>query len=471
MRVAIISPCFPPYFGWDASGIRDYELARGLKEKGHDVEVIALTNEEATETVQDGILVHRAAIRTDLTNLQLVPKTTPNALTLLSSRTGVWKKFLQVYKEKPFDCVDAPHALWEGLVPGIFGLAPMVVRLQSKPSTYDRVSLGQRSAFEIDDNLVRGFSKLSLALADAVYAAEKQTAQKLGIESFDLIPEVLDLTRFVENGEAALPDSYDNTVVIRSRVQDAHSHSFICQVMAKTALEYPDIRFIVMAEDVTSDDDEWHAQEMIKDAVKEPGKVVLTRGYHQLLPELLRSAPICFVAPGCESGPYSWIEAMACGRAVVAIAEPGSELYLRDGENALLVTSENADLSAQAIIRLRKDRDLLASIASRAKIFAEHNFERGQQVDMLLAVYERARRTFDSPQKTALRAEAIERMLTDVETVLSSYDKMLYDLLFAESHLFKMRHWLHKLSSQSNGSSGSTIALKLKKLFGQKQLR
>ena len=106
MRVGIISASFPPDFGWDGSSTRAYELAMGLKAAGHEVEIIALAAEIESETIQDGMRVHRVLVNQELVKLNVVPKTTPNALTIWSSRSALWKACLKAHAQRPFDVLD-----------------------------------------------------------------------------------------------------------------------------------------------------------------------------------------------------------------------------------------------------------------------------------------------------------------------------------------------------------------------------
>ncbi|HEY9712295.1 MAG TPA: hypothetical protein V6C72_02430 [Chroococcales cyanobacterium] len=437
-----------------------------LKDAGHDVEVVALHDEMEFCAHQDGIIVHRCKIREDLTALKMVPKTTPQALTIISSRRGLWKKFLEVHARRPFDVVDAPEMLWEGVIPGVFGLTPLVVRRQRDLSTYDKLSMSSLSAFQLDQEVRSTVSRLSLGLADAVYSPGTVSHVE---ERNSTIQEIINLKRHLPEGEIALPEDYERSVTVRTRINHLNTLDYLKQVFEQVCGEFPDSRFVILAEDITSDEEEHHAREKIKDFVKEPARLILMRSYHQLLPEFLRSAPICFVSGEVETAPYSWLEGMALQKALVVVrpqnsaqqpttkesrngsnssSEPAAEGhmdYLKDGENAIIVNSMNPADAAGAILSLKKDAAKTEQLSRAGRLLIEESFDSKATVGSIEEIYRRAIENHGSPAKIAQRAQALEEMLQGVEDLMHSYDRMLYDLLFSESHRFKMRHWLNKL--------------------------
>jgi glycosyltransferase involved in cell wall biosynthesis len=68
------------------------------------------------------------------------------------------------------------------------------------------------------------------------------------------------------------------------------------------------------------------------------------------------------------------LEAMGVGRPLVATARGGAVTYLRDGENALLIPSEDPHALAVAVRRLAGDQPLRAKLrAGGVRTAAEHS--------------------------------------------------------------------------------------------------
>jgi glycosyltransferase involved in cell wall biosynthesis len=76
-----------------------------------------------------------------------------------------------------------------------------------------------------------------------------------------------------------------------------------------------------------------------------------------------------------EGLPKSLLEAAACGRPLIATDVPGCREIARNGVNAILVPTDNAEALAQAIETLSKDRDLRVRLgrASREIVTTEYS--------------------------------------------------------------------------------------------------
>ncbi|HEY9676703.1 MAG TPA: glycosyltransferase family 4 protein [Drouetiella sp.] len=467
--MAIISASFPPDFGWDGGSSRIYEFAMGLKAAGHEVEVFALAAEIESETIQDGMRVHRVLVDQKLVQLNVVPKTTPNALTIWSSRSALWKAFLKAQSERPFDVLDIPNILWDGLLPSVAGLLPVVVRLQPHQSVYDKESIGAKSAFAFDSELVNELSDLTIGVAEKVYSPTKELAASLlgsDASNVAVIADPLDLDKFTVYGAMAMQKDSDRKVILVGKVRDAAVHKFMCDVIKGTADKNHELPFLILAEDITSDDDEHHAQETVKNIIGEHNPVVVTRAYHQLLPELLRSGQVIVVAPGSERTPYSWLEPLACQRAMVASSDAGCEHYLRANEDAILVKPYDVAGTIEAIINLAKERSDRQKLAIAGCRTVHANHCRQHSVEALEALYKSAIDSYKSPERASKRVLALHDFIGKTEKLVASYDKMLYDLLFVESPEFRFKHWVSKLAESK--SPAAPIATKFKKIFGGK---
>ncbi|HMP52891.1 MAG TPA: glycogen/starch synthase, partial [Candidatus Melainabacteria bacterium] len=61
MRICLISREYPPETGFGGIATFTRHLAHGLKEIGHEVEVVSLCKDDSPDHIQDddGIIVHR----------------------------------------------------------------------------------------------------------------------------------------------------------------------------------------------------------------------------------------------------------------------------------------------------------------------------------------------------------------------------------------------------------------------------
>jgi 1,2-diacylglycerol 3-alpha-glucosyltransferase len=112
---------------------------------------------------------------------------------------------------------------------------------------------------------------------------------------------------------------------------------------------------------------------------------------HAWLPVCYQAADVFLFSSETETQGLVLAEAAACGLPAVAVAAPGCDEVVRDGESGLLTKGEPAAL-ADAAIRLLVDTERRHSMGVRARQIAERDFDVGLQIDRTLDVYEQARR-------------------------------------------------------------------------------
>ena len=109
------------------------------------------------------------------------------------------------------------------------------------------------------------------------------------------------------------------------------------------------------------------------------------------LPEVgscLRQADIFMLPSIWENCPYSCLEAMAAGRAIVSSDAGGLPELIRDGENGLLAESGRASSFIAALDRLIADRNLRDRLGAEARRTLEASFTDVQIAERSVAVYQ-----------------------------------------------------------------------------------
>jgi glycosyltransferase involved in cell wall biosynthesis len=82
------------------------------------------------------------------------------------------------------------------------------------------------------------------------------------------------------------------------------------------------------------------------------------------------------------------LEAMSCGKAVVAADGPGVKNVVRDGENGLLVPARRSDEMARAMLRLVESAELANSLGQAARRSVETQFSWETIGERYLAEYQ-----------------------------------------------------------------------------------
>src|SRR5262245_59266292 len=117
MRICLLSREFPPDTGWGGIGTYTYQIARALAQLKHEVHVISLAAESQPDSVKhvdEGYTVHRVAWQGLLDELNLFLVSAPSLHFVAKTGLAIWRRFLQLHKEKPFDVVEAPEHLAVG---------------------------------------------------------------------------------------------------------------------------------------------------------------------------------------------------------------------------------------------------------------------------------------------------------------------------------------------------------------------
>ena len=107
----------------------------------------------------------------------------------------------------------------------------------------------------------------------------------------------------------------------------------------------------------------------------EPSRVVFTGAVpHSELPQIYGESSICLVPSLYENFPYTCLEAMASGCAVIASRTGGIPEIIQDGVDGLLVPPGDVEALANAIIRLMSHPQEVESIAARARASVQSRF-------------------------------------------------------------------------------------------------
>ena len=103
-----------------------------------------------------------------------------------------------------------------------------------------------------------------------------------------------------------------------------------------------------------------------------------------------QAADLFLFASETETQGLVLAEAAACGLPAVAVAAPGCEEVILDGQTGLLTKSDPAAL-AEAVIGLLLDEGRRRAMGRLARQVAERDFDVRLQIDRTLAVYTEAR--------------------------------------------------------------------------------
>ena len=105
------------------------------------------------------------------------------------------------------------------------------------------------------------------------------------------------------------------------------------------------------------------------------------------VPGVLRSVDVVACCPWYEPFGLVALEAMACGRPVVATAVGGVAETVDDGVTGLLVPPANAGALADAIERLARDVSLRSEMGRAGRAFVEANYRWSDNAALMERLY------------------------------------------------------------------------------------
>jgi glycosyltransferase involved in cell wall biosynthesis len=333
MRIAHVTATFPPYHG--GAGTVCMNNAASLARLGHEVEVLTAGDVAAVEA-RDGYTVHRLVPLYRVGNAPLLPQL--------------------LWRLRGFDVVHLHY-------PFIFGAEMVwaISRLRRIPYVLthhnDLIGRGVRGRlFDLYSAVItplvfRGASKL-LVVSEA-HARHCRQSRLLRRRWSDVveIPNGVDIEAFrpnlggsvVRERHAFPPDSRVLTFVgALDRAHYFKGVDYLLDVFGD--LQTPNVILMIVGNgDLRSHYEAQAARLELADRVRFVGP----KGHHEL-PLYYAASDVVVLPSSLESFGIVLIEAMACGKPVVAHDLPGIGAVVDDGENGLLVELGNAlDLAAK----------------------------------------------------------------------------------------------------------------------------
>ena len=172
--------------------------------------------------------------------------------------------------------------------------------------------------------------------------------------------------------ELALRGGAEHVVLIVGHLHEVKGYPWFIRAAALIARELPGCRFLCLGGETISAG----YQKTLEGLALEAG--VLDRmtflGWRSDVNVVLRSCDVMALPSLAEGLPLAILEAMACGRPVVATPVGGVSEAVLDGETGILVPPKDPDALSRAILRILLDRGLAERMQAAARARVEHEF-------------------------------------------------------------------------------------------------
>ncbi len=364
MRILLISQDFPP----DVGGTQTYalELARHLTMYCDDFAVIA--PEQPADASVDAQLPFDV-LRVPATKNAISLKALPAVLRLVRTRS--------------FDA--AFHVQWPSV------LVSRMIKPMGGPRRIFVAAHGRELLLEplsgVPGKLYDRIRRNLLRRADGVFAVSRYTRSllyELGVrpERIAVLHNGTDPTRFspLDVSDIRRTHGLDGRKVLLTvgRLVPRKGIDTVLRALPGVAREMPDALYVICGEGPDRERLETLARDLqVADRTRFLGEVA-----YEDLPRYYNACDV-FVMPSRQVRPFVegfgivFLEANACGKAVVGANSGGIPDAVRDGETGLLVEPDNETELAEALLRLLRDPDLATRLGQngRRRVVEEATWE------------------------------------------------------------------------------------------------
>lgn len=459
MRICLISREYPPETSWGGIGAYTYQHANALAALGHDVEVIALARKEdlfepaiangAENPKRHVIPLHRAVWGHLLDELATIWISLPYSHYLFKTTIALWNKFTELHAKKPFDVVEAPEHLAEGLMVAMTKSCPLVVRLHTPHFKFVAERYHNLKP-SFDHTLFGMLERMTILNADAVSSPSQELANYVArdcgydAKSIHIVRNGVDIEKFSPEGPKTLEPSNQVTVMFAGRLEERKGIHQLIDAIPLVLEQTKNVRFVIVGRDMKV------GRQSVAETVKRRLAATNSSQYVQFInhvplsemPALYRSADICVVPSLYENAPYTVLEAMACGRPVVATSAGGTPEYIDDGESGFVIPpGRPADIAA-AIVKLAISPEWRTAFGVAARDKAHAMLESTRVVQDQLSVYEKAIINHRTSVQYAQYRKPPEEAFADIRDLIYAYHQNLYQLIYVHSLTFRIKHWL-----------------------------
>ena len=362
-------------------------LSRGLEEIGHEARVFYLGDALPQPARELGVVWPAGALNRAHRGWGMIYASAVRGR-LLAAATGRELARAEAAGE-PWEALNAQEVY---SVPALRGVAdrhgiPLVLTLHGYP-LYESDSEGYTAASDLGRRFLMGAEMRALRLADAVVTVDTRLYNHV----LRLVPErvetVFALMNFIDTS-SFFPSWEGRDEARRTwNVPEGRTVLFCPRrLVKKNGVVFPSLALAGMSVEqrrrfILLHAGEGGEREAMERVVREHGleehvRLLGGQGREAIL-ELYRLADIILV-PSVrsenveEATSLSALEAMACGRPLIAGAVGGLAEMVNDGENGLLVPDADAEALAAAILRLAADPGLGARLAASARDYVVEN--------------------------------------------------------------------------------------------------
>ncbi|MDZ7292585.1 MAG: glycosyltransferase [candidate division KSB1 bacterium] len=238
--------------------------------------------------------------------------------------------------------------------------------------------------------------RLAMHFADGVVAVSHEVKNSLiqrrhlSADKIHVIHYGVDLSKFVPDPDGVVPQKRielgfmegETAIAVVARLEEIKGHKYYIEAFKNIAAKYPKVSTVFVGDGESRPE----LENMVRDAGL--GNRIRFLGYRDDVAEILKAIDV-FVLPSISEGlPNVILEAMACGKPVIATNVGGIPEAIRHGENGFLVPPKDAVALANALENMLCDRQKLLWYGHNARATVEREFSLQKQIASFEQLYD-----------------------------------------------------------------------------------
>lgn len=464
MRVCLISREYPPETGWGGIGTFTHHLAHGLTALGHDVHVVSLSTAKdhpALVEAPNQPTVHRVPADNLAVTLGFVNFCLPVTRPMLEETAGLWSKFLALHRAEPFDVLECPEHFAEGLLPSLVGIAPLVIRLHTPHSKLVKEKFHNFDE-TFDHRILTALERVAMLSANVLVSPSEDLAKyvasdlNLPLDRISIVRNPVDIHQFTPDGPFADMKKSAVNVLFVGRLEPRKGVYHLIEAVPEVLklCRGKPVHFTLIGKDTPTAAGHGSVLLELQALLKESDcdqHVTFTSQIPLIqMAEYYRAADICVLPSLYDNAPMTVIEAMSCGKPVVGTSAGGTSEYVGHEKCGLIVPPANSSALAQALSTLVLDEQKRSEMGLAARKNAVENFSVQHMSEQTVQLYETAIRLYKNRQ-AALYPGQPEKLAEDLQSLIDSLEKRLYEMTYSNSWRFRINHWRKRAKEQPGG--------------------
>jgi glycogen(starch) synthase len=396
MHVCLSAREYVPHIDVGGIGAYTQHLALGLRQLGHHVTILSESlrprpgNSKASPASLQQTASRVFARARQATWLNRWPAS--QVIGVLWYSLSLARAVRRLASEEQVEILEVPDWRAEGLVASLWKPIPLVVKLHMPSFILDQFD---GSSSSLHRRVTRLVEKKAILNADLITSPSLSLARivaqryRIPLDRIHLVRNPIDVDLFspAEEGESG-----PETVLYVGRLNRRKGSHVLAQAIPLVASHCPETVFLFVGPDMpTAQGSASCKQELLNMLalyVVEDRVHFLPPQDRNALVSIYRSSGICVVPSLYDNLPMTCLEAMACGKAVVASDAGGMSEIITSGLSGILVPPEQPEALAEALVGLLKDKQQRQELGQNARAYVEENLSCARIAEETVNLYQ-----------------------------------------------------------------------------------